>query len=289
MIGFINVYKPAGVTSSAVVGKIRKKFKIKKIGHMGTLDPMAKGILPLAVGKATRMFDYFLNKDKTYIATFEFGYETTTLDSMGEVTKEKKVEVMDDKIQEIINKNLMGKISQIPPNFSAKHINGFRAYDLARSGEIIELPANEVEIFEFDFIDKIDNQYKFRIKCGSGTYIRSLARDLGILLGTYGTMVGLERVQSGVFTLKLSTTLEDILESDKLEQFIIPIDKVFTNFKREYLTDNQFFKIKNGLKIKTTLPNEPTFLYNSGKLIGVANIDDSELSIKTYLLEEEND
>ena len=290
MIGFLNVYKPSGITSSAVVGKIRKKFKIKKIGHMGTLDPMAEGILPLAVGKATRMFDYFLNKDKTYIATFQFGYETTTLDALGERTKENSVEILENDIKEAISANFLGKISQVPPAFSAKHVDGMRAYDLARNGQNVELPPNEVEIFAFELLENLgNNTFKFKIKCGSGTYIRSLARDLGYALNTYGTMTALQRVQSGAFDLENSYTLESILQADSLLNFLIPIDKVFVNFKRIDLGDLEFTKLKNGLKLKTSTKNELSFLFNNDKLIGVAGIKEDELYIKTYLLEENDD
>lgn len=290
MIGFLNVYKPSGITSSAVVGKIRKKFKIKKIGHMGTLDPMAEGILPLAVGKATRMFDYFLNKDKTYIATFQFGYETTTLDALGERTKENSAEILENDIKKVISANFLGKISQVPPAFSAKHVDGTRAYDLARNGQNVELPPNEVEIFAFDLLENLGNKtFKFKIKCGSGTYIRSLARDLGYALNTYGTMTALQRVQSGAFDLENSYTLESILQADSLLNFLIPIDKVFVNFKRINLEDLEFRKLKNGLKLKTSTKNELSFLFNNDKLIGVAGIKEDELYIKTYLLEENDD
>jgi len=290
MIGFINVYKPAGVTSSAVVGKIRKKFKIKKIGHMGTLDPMAKGILPLAVGKATRMFDYFLNKNKTYIATFQFGYETTTLDCLGEKIKENSVRPNENDIKNAIKVNFLGKIKQIPPAFSAKHVDGMRAYDLARNGQNVELPPNEVEIFDFELIESLgDNSFKFKIKCGSGTYIRSLARDLGYALKTFGTMTALERVESGHFDLESSHSLDEILENENIENFLISVEKVFKNFKRIELNDFEFTRLKNGLKLKTNLKNELSFLFNNGKLVGVADLNNNELSIKTYLLEENDD
>lgn len=290
MIGFINIYKPTGITSSAVVGKIRKKFKIKKIGHMGTLDPMAEGILPLAVGKATRMFDYFLDKDKTYIATFQFGYETSTLDALGEKTKENSIEVTENDIKIAINKYFIGKIKQIPPAFSAKHIDGMRAYDLARNGQNVELPPNEVEIFEFELLENLgNNTFKFKIKCGSGTYIRSLARDLGYTLNTFGTMTALQRVQSGLFDLDTSFTLDEILISDNLNSFLIPIENVFKNFDRIDLEDFEFNKLKNGLKLRKTIAKELSFLFSNGKLVGVAGVNNDELFIKTYLLEENDD
>lgn len=287
MIGFLNVYKPRDLSSSAVVGKIRKKFNIKKIGHMGTLDPMAEGILPLAVGKATRMFDYFLNKKKTYLAVFEFGYETDTLDAYGKVVKENGNIPSISSLENAIKSHFLGKIKQTPPAFSAKHINGVRAYDLARNGQSVELGAVDIEIYDYKLTKQIDEtKFEFEICCSSGTYIRSLARDLGVETNSLATMIKLVRVEQGVFNLNSSIKLEDLLELQKIDDKIILIDAVFKAYKHINLSKNEFEKLKNGVKINYEEVLEPAFLYFNNTLIGVAGYKDNKLFVKTYLMED---
>lgn len=155
MIGFINIYKPNGMTSNAVVQKIKKHFHINKIGHMGTLDPMAEGLLPIAIGKATRLFDYMLDKKKTYNVIFEFGYETNTLDITGEKTASNACDITSENIKSVCEE-MIGKQMQMPPKFSAKNVNGARAYDLARRGIEFELKPKEIEIYQFDLLSRID-------------------------------------------------------------------------------------------------------------------------------------
>lgn len=287
MIGFLNVYKPRDLSSSAVVGKIRKKFNIKKIGHMGTLDPMAEGILPLAVGKATRMFDYFLNKKKTYLAVFEFGYETDTLDAYGKVVKENGNIPSISSLENAIKSHFLGKIKQTPPAFSAKHINGVRAYDLARNGQSVELGAVDIEIYDYKLTKQIDEtKFEFEICCSSGTYIRSLAKDLGVETNSLATMIKLVRVEQGVFNLNSSIKLEDLLELQKIDDKIILIDEVFKAYKHINLSKNEFEKLKNGVKINYEEVLEPAFLYFNNTLIGVAGYEDNKLFVKTYLMED---
>ena len=287
MLGFLNVYKPSGVSSAFVVNKIKKNFNIKKIGHMGTLDPMASGILPVAVGKATRMFDYFLDKQKSYIATFTFGYETDTLDATGVIiSTTENLPTKEQVISEL--KNQKGKISQMPPQFSAKKVNGRKAYDIARSGQTVELKPKEIEIFEFDCINQSENSFDFYITCSSGTYIRSMCRDLAIALNSKATMTKLERVQSGFFDLKNSTTLEDLLNEKDLSNKMISIEKVFEKQLEKVEIDEKLFnKLINGIKVKNTLNiKENTMLKLNGNIVGISGIkDDNILYIKTNLNE----
>ena len=163
MLGFLNIYKPSGITSNAVVQKIKKRFHIDKIGHMGTLDPLACGILPIAVGKATRLFDYSLDKKKRYTAIFDFGYTTDTLDIEGVKTNESQVVPNIEQIKLAMTK-LIGEMDQIPPLYSAKVVNGRRAYDLAREGVAFELKPKKITIYNIDLIEQISEyQYKFDI------------------------------------------------------------------------------------------------------------------------------
>ncbi len=284
MLGFININKPSGITSSSVVGKIRRKLMIKKIGHMGTLDPLASGVLPIAVGKATRLFDYFLNKNKKYYAEFEFGYETTTLDSEGDIVKKSKFLPSKQQLLDVLHM-FIGKISQLPPNFSAKKVNGVSAYNLARKNINVELKPSIVEIFDIKLINQLSNsKFAFEITCGSGTYIRAIARDLGVALNTYGTMTKLIRVKSGEgFLIEKSVGLDEFLELENPCDMLIKCDEVF-NFDRYELTDEEYINVRNGLKTCYIKPFEKdTFLYYKSALIGVAENDLDYLKIKVNL------
>jgi len=287
MLGFLNIYKPSGVSSAFVVNKIKRKFNIKKIGHMGTLDPMASGILPVAIGKATRMFDYFLEKKKSYIATFTFGYETDTLDATGQVTnKSDNIPNQED----IINKLsiMIGKINQLPPQFSAKKVNGKKAYDIARSGEYVELKPKQIEIFEFKLLNNEDNSYQFLITCSSGTYIRSICRDLAYSLNTFATMTKLERIESGFFNLDNSITLDEVLQLNSIDKILIPVYEVFKNQLESFeINTNLYNKLINGIKVKNQLNiKENTMIIVENKLVGISGIkEDNILYIKTNLNE----
>lgn len=284
MIGFINIYKPSGLTSSNVVVKLRKKFHISKIGHFGTLDPMACGVLPIAVGKATRMFDYYLEKGKTYRATFQFGYMTNTLDSTGEIIDKTDIVPNIDNIKDII-KTFLGKSLQTPPDFSAKLINGVRAYKLARNGETVELKPKAIEITKFELLDCLaDNTYVFEISCSSGTYIRSIARDLGYALGSLCTMTALERIESGIFNVDNSITLDDALALDAIENNLIDLESVFPQIMVIKLSERDFDKIKNGVWLANTYGvTDIAFAKFNNQIIAVVEQVDNFLRLKTYL------
>ena len=288
MIGFLNVYKPQGMSSAAVVGKIKKKFNLKKVGHMGTLDPLACGVLPIAVGKATKMFDYFLNKKKTYIVNCEFGYETSSLDLGTEKINETSfVPTLEDVVK--ATKSFLGKIKQQPPIYSAKKIDGKKAYELARDGKDVVLKDVEVEIFKFDCLNQINNTtFKFEIECSSGTYVRSLIRDLAYKLNTYATVVFLERTKTDFFDATKAIKLDDLLSSNiNLENVLIKIEQTFKNIKQVQVDNLQFDKLKNGLIIKTNLSDENNvFIMCDNKLLGVAEIKNKQIKLKTYLLED---
>lgn len=288
MIGFLNVYKPQGMSSAAVVGKIKKKFNLKKVGHMGTLDPLACGVLPIAVGKATKMFDYFLNKKKTYIVNCEFGYETSSLDLGTEKINETSlVPTLEDVVK--ATKSFLGKIKQQPPIYSAKKIDGKKAYELARDGKDVVLKDVEVEIFKFDCLSQINNTtFKFEIECSSGTYVRSLIRDLAYKLNTYATVVFLERTKTDFFDATNAIKLDDLLSSNiNLENVLIKIEQTFKSIKQVQVDNLQFDKLKNGLIIKTNLSDENNvFIMCDNKLLGVAEIKNKQIKLKTYLLED---
>jgi len=286
MLGFLNIYKPSGVTSNYVVQKIKKKFHIDRIGHMGTLDPLACGILPIAIGKATRLFDYSLNKTKRYTAIFDFGYTTNTLDITGEKTETDGYVPTIDDISKACHK-LLGEISQIPPLFSAKNVNGVRAYDLARKGLDFELKPKVITIYKLEVIEQIsDFQFKFDIICSSGTYIRAIARDISTLLDTYACMSYLERTETGNFNLNTSVQLNDLLEENvDIRNYIIsPID-AFPNFDKVEIDADTFNKLINGKKIQYRIFVNDTFVLHNKELVGVARRNSRELVLDTFLYE----
>ena len=286
MLGFLNIYKPSGVTSNYVVQKIKKKFHIDRIGHMGTLDPLACGILPIALGKATRLFDYSLNKTKRYTAVFDFGYTTDTLDITGEKTETYGYVPSINEISKACQK-LLGEISQIPPRFSAKNVNGVRAYDLARKGLEFELKPKTITIYQLEVLEQLsDFQFKFDIICSSGTYIRSIARDIATLLDTYACMSYLERTETGNFNLVSSVSLNDLLEDNvDINQYIIsPID-VFSNFDSVEIDSYTFNDLINGKRPKYRKFVNNTFVLHNNELVGVARKNSDELILDTFLYE----
>ncbi|MBF2013939.1 MAG: tRNA pseudouridine(55) synthase TruB [Rivularia sp. T60_A2020_040] len=203
MFGFLNLDKPFDWTSHDCVAKTRKLLRIKKIGHAGTLDPAATGVLPIAIGKATRLLQ-FLPTDKAYKATIRLGIQTTTDDLQGEIITQKSASDLDLAALKTALLQFKGKIEQIPPNYSAIQVDGKRLYDLARKGEKIQAPVRNVEVFNIDILDWRVSEFPeldVNIVCGGGTYIRAIARDLGMILETGGTLAALQRTASSGFNL----------------------------------------------------------------------------------------
>jgi len=217
MHGFLNLNKPSGWTSHDCVAKVRKLLRLKKVGHGGTLDPAATGVLPIAIGKCTRLLQY-LRSDKAYTATVRFGVTTTTDDLEGEVLTRQPVGDLSLETVRAELAKFTGNLRQIPPKYSAIQVGGKRLYDLARSGEDVEVPEREVEVYDIQVRDWKPGEFpeiEFDIACGAGTYIRAIARDLGEVLGTGGTLAKLVRSRSSGFDLGDSLTLEAL--GEKLE------------------------------------------------------------------------
>lgn len=224
MDGIVILNKPCGISSNTACRKVGKIVGEKKVGHLGTLDPMAEGVLPVALGKCTKLFDYYLKKTKIYIADFTFGYETTTIDREGEKLFVGGNVPNASEIEKALEK-FKGVIMQIPPRYSAKKVNGQRAYELARNDVEFELMPKEVTIYCYELLQQIDTYtYQFLIECSAGTYIRSLARDLAYSLNTYATMTKLKRISCGEFKIEDALTFEDISE-----QSVISPSKLFSD------------------------------------------------------------
>ena len=281
MTGFINIIKPSGVSSAYAVGGVKKKFNCP-CGHMGTLDPMADGVLPVGIGKASRLFQYMLDKEKTYVARFIFGYTTDTLDITGEVTESTEVVPTIDQIKSVLS-NFIGEIDQIPPKYSAKCINGKRGYQLARQGVEFELEAKKVNILNIELLSQIsENEFEFKIDCKGGTYIRSLARDIALAVGSLGVMSKLTRTACGVFNMQNGIALEELKNTDTPEQYLIPADTTI-NFEKLHLTPKQAQKILDGVYENYGFKDGTYRVYNQQAFIGVGRVSEGVLRINSYV------
>ena len=281
MTGFINVNKAAGVSSAREVNII-KRLTGTPCGHMGTLDPMASGVLPVAIGNAARLFDYFLNKHKTYIAVFRFGIDSDTLDTTGNILKEGGYIPSEEEIKSKLA-DFEGEILQIPPKYSAKNISGKRGYELARAGVEFELPPKKVNIYSLKLLRRVNKEeFEFEIKCGGGTYIRSIARDLGAALNTCAVMSALIREESGIFNIKDAVSTE-ILTVDNIKNYIIPTQNVLP-FEEIYPEGSDAKRLFNGLSIKCGLADGIYKIYTlEREFYGLAEVNKSSLRIKTKL------
>ena len=281
MKGFINLIKPEGMSSAFAVTQVKKKLNCP-CGHMGTLDPLASGVLPVGIAKASRLFDYLLDKTKTYVAEFEFGYETDTLDKTGVVTDVTKALPTEKEIREVLP-NFTGQIDQIPPKYSAKCIDGKRGYQLARQGVEFELKPKKVEILSLTLDRQTgENKYEFTISCKGGTYIRSLARDIAYACGSLGTMTKLNRTQSGIFTLENGVTVEEFKNSSNPEKYLIAPDEA-VNFPKAILSNEKATKILNGVFENLGYADGLYRVYNEKEFWGIGVSKDGILKIKAYV------
>lgn len=252
MNGIINVFKPKDMTSHDVVNILRRITGIKRIGHTGTLDPMATGVLPICIGKATRVSEYLLNLDKEYIADLTLGYQTDTLDMEGQIINTSDKEVTRERIIEVIN-TYVGDILQTPPMYSALKFKGKKLYELAREGKTVERPKRQVKIYSIDLLNIDDNKtITFKVHCSRGTYIRSLCDDIGFDLGTFGYMSYLMRSKAGSFEIQDSYSLNYLksLNTDEIKEILIPMDRALGHMDTFEIDDKYYDRLINGVKIK---------------------------------------
>ena len=284
MEGIIVVNKPKGITSFDVIRKLKKILKTKKIGHTGTLDPLATGIMLVCVGRATKLASDLEAKDKIYIADFDIGYATDTYDIEGKKIAENIIEVSKENLKQSIKK-FIGNIKQIPPMYSAIKIDGNKLYHLARKGIEVERPERDVTIEYINLLDFKDNKVKIETKVSKGCYIRSLIYDIGQDLGTYATMTALQRKQVGDYSLENSYSLEQIekmvLNNDF--KFLKTIEEIFSYDKYSLQTEKELTLYKNGntVKIKENLENKRYRIYFQNEFVGLANIENNNL-LKGY-------
>ncbi|MFL0246940.1 tRNA pseudouridine(55) synthase TruB [Candidatus Clostridium stratigraminis] len=247
MDGIINVYKPLGVTSFDVVKKVMKLAKTKKVGHTGTLDPLAAGVLPICIGRATKIVDYIMSENKMYVADLMLGIKTDTYDREGTILKKNEVNLSNDEIIDVIN-TFIGNTMQEPPMYSAIKINGKRLYELARKGMVVEREKRPISIYDLNILDINLPLIRFKVTCSKGTYIRSLCNDIGDKLGVGGTMWNLERIQTGQFKKVNSHALEE-LTSENLESLLTPIDVALESYDKLIFSCKHENLLLNGVKI----------------------------------------
>lgn len=284
MDGFINILKPVGATASDVV-VCAKHVLHEKCGHLGTLDPGAAGVLPIAVGRATKLFDFLTDKKKRYRAYFTFGKTTDTLDSYGKVSASGIVpsEAQLNKALEL----LQGKISQMPPAYSAISVGGVRAYKLARSGAEPILRQREVTIFSFELLRRhSESTFVFDIVCSAGTYIRSLARDLAALCGTVAYMSCLIRLSSGCFDIADAVTLDELRENK--EKCLLGLTYPLADVDDCVLPDSLFDDLNNGRKIVCPFENGYRKIYCKNTFFGLARNVKGRLDLQYYLKSADN-
>ncbi len=311
--GIIVLNKEAGISSNTAVNRVKHLVNAQKAGHLGTLDVLGEGVLPITLNKATRLFDYYLTKDKTYRAIFVFGFQTTTLDCEGEVDGINFKEISPPEIQKVLSK-FKGKIKQVPPLYSSIKIGGKSAYKHARKGEQLELKSREIEIYDFKLLGEVKQQekqllidrflkfhnmeilqskeisdsfktnvFEFEISCSAGTYIRSLCRDLAHQLSTYGTMLSIIRTRCGNFRIEESSNLNDI-KNGKFT--LIDVEKAI-DLPCIFINEREGKDILDGKKVKIDTIQETSFkLYSNNVFFGIANNkNDGIIKIETFLKE----
>ncbi len=283
---FVNINKQQDMTSSDAVvvvrGIMRRVTGEKhKVGHMGTLDPMATGVLPVAIGKATKLFDFFSEKRKTYVAEFVFGSTTDTLDAWGIETARNDKVVTKQEIEAVLP-SLIGSVEQIPPQYSAKSVDGKRAYEYARKGVELNLAPKKVNIYDIKLLDGENNRFKFEIICGAGTYIRAIARDMAEAMDTYGYMSVLTRTNSGIFNLVNSVDIREF-EQNPFDH-LVPMEKALAFLPFFEIPEEYRKKVLNGIKVKfDNLPQETFVATIDGEVLGLAENQGGVLKITLRL------
>lgn len=284
MFGFLNVYKPPGKTSHDIVAILRRVTKIKQIGHTGTLDPFAEGVLPICIGKATRLIEY-LEDDKAYIGTVQFGKSTSTYDIEGEGINFSDKKVTKEEIENTLCQ-FRGEIDQLPPIYSAIKVKGKKLYEYARAGEDVKIEPRRVNIYKLELLgfDYEKQTAELMIECSKGTYIRSIANDLGEALGCYGHLIKLVRSKAGLFLLENSIKLDDLQTLEQVENNLIyPSD--YLKYPEYELSEVQLEKVSHGNPVKTDLQFDGTaILTHQSKLVAIAEIDNGVAKVSKVFI-----
>jgi tRNA pseudouridine55 synthase len=283
MDGIVIVDKPTDWTSQDVVSKLRGVFQTRRIGHGGTLDPMATGVLPVFVGRATRAVEFFEHAEKTYEAVLRLGIATDTEDITGTILEEKPVCVTQESFEQALE-SFRGEIFQIPPMYSAIKINGQKLCDLARKGKEVERKPRPVTIYQLDCLQFDGKTAKMRVHCSKGTYIRTLCKDIGQALGCGGCMESLRRVSAGEYGISQTVTMETLTNAKDPGAFLLPIDSLFSGYSKVVLTEKQTLRCKNGNQFSVSLEPGTYRAYSpEGEFLMVAKVEDGVMStIKSF-------
>ena len=273
MNGIVIVDKPQDWTSQDVVSKLRGVFKTRRIGHGGTLDPMATGVLPVFVGRATRAVEFFEHAEKTYIATLRLGLTTDTEDISGRVLEEKAVSVTEEELETVLSR-FRGEIDQVPPMYSAIKVNGQKLYELARKGREVERQSRKVTIFRLECEEFDGSEAKLFVHCSKGTYIRTLCKDIGEALGCGGCMAALRRVSAGAYTAENAVSLETLVAEENPEKYLLTVDSIFDDYPQAVLTENQEKRCRNGNSFSLNLADDTYRVYSkTGEFLMLAKVE----------------
>ena len=283
MNGIVIVDKPQGWTSQDVTARLRRVFQTRRIGHGGTLDPMATGVLPVFVGRGTRGVEFFEHAEKAYETVLQLGITTDTEDISGEVLEKRDVHISETEFTEILSQ-FRGKIMQVPPMYSALKVNGQKLCDLARKGKTVERQPREIEIFELTMLEFNGDTARLRVKCSKGTYIRTLCKDIGEALGCGGCMAELRRVQAGEYTIEEAVPLQTLLDAENPEEFLRPVDSMFRNFPSVTLSDKQEKRCRNGNSFSMQLEAGTYRVYSKqNEFLALSRVEDGVMStVKSF-------
>ena len=287
MNGIIIIDKPQEWTSNDVVSRLRRVFNTRRIGHGGTLDPMATGVLPVFVGRATRGVEFFEHAEKVYETTVRFGLTTDTEDITGQTLTETEVSLTEEDLQKVLPR-FRGEILQVPPMYSAIKVNGQKLYDLARKGREVERQPRPITIHELQLLDFSGNEARLRVRCSKGTYIRTLCKDIGEALGCGGCMAALRRVQAGEYTLEGSIPLRQLLDiseaGGEVEHLLRPVDTMFASHEKLRLNEKQARLVKNGNAFASDCPDGTYRVYApDGEFLALCKAEGGQVkTIKSF-------
>ena len=283
MNGIVIVDKPQGWTSQDVTARLRRVFNTRRIGHGGTLDPMATGVLPVFVGRATRGVEFFEHAEKTYETVLRLGITTDKEDITGTVLSERDAFVTGEMLEAVLPR-FRGEILQVPPMYSALKVNGQKLYDLARKGKEVERQPRPITIHELTLLGMDAEGIRLRVRCSKGTYIRTLCKDIGEALGCGGCMAALRRVQAGEYTAAEAVPLQTLLETEDPEQYLRPVDSMFRNYPAVTLTPKQETRCRNGNSFSVAMENGTYRAYGQdGEFLMLAKTEDGVMStIKSF-------
>lgn len=252
--GIIVIDKPEGWTSQDVAAKLRGVFHERRVGHGGTLDPMATGVLPIFMGRATRAVEFFESAEKEYVAGLRLGLVTNTQDATGEVLEEASVTVTRSEVEAVLQQ-FLGKQQQIPPMYSAVKIGGKKLYELARQGKTVERKPRDIEILELELLGGEGAEYRIRVRCSKGTYVRTLCHDIGAALGCGGCMSSLRRTKAGCYDISKSVIMDELLAHEAPETLLLPVDSLFAHLPEHTVGEKQLKYVYNGAAVKASIPD----------------------------------